>query len=352
MSVRTHDSEADRPARRVQESERVKTGAAQRAYARRDRRVEGRFAGSASAARDGAATAGRIPFVVAIMVMIGCGLALTLLLTTRAAEASYQLGDARAINRELADERAALQREVAAADSPPELAARARELGMIPAQDPARLLVGPDGMVTVIGEPAPAQGTPAPPLNPPPPTPRQGPAPGERLVPVTTPPRPAPAAEEGNVVAPPPPVSSETPGEIVPAPVDGAAGPVPPEGAPQPPAVPEGPDAMNPPASDVGPAPADGIAPTPAPDPAADAPEAVQQAPPGGAPVRGADDPASAITENRPNPAAPSDEEPSTLETSVSEPAVLAEGAVALVASAENAPGQPPDPRTPREEAR
>lgn len=295
MSVRTHNSEADRPTRRVQAAEQVKTGAAQRAYTRRNRRVEGRSAGSVLAARDGSPTAGRIPFVVAIMVMIGCGLALTLLLTTRAAEASYQLGDARAINRELADERAALQREVAAADSPPELAARARELGMIPAQDPARLLVGPDGMVTVIGEPAPAQGTPAPPLNPPPPIPRQGPAPGERLVPVTTtPPRPAPPVEEGSVVASPPPMSGAAPGDGAPA--DGAADPAPTESAPPPPAVPAETGTTNPPEEGVDPAPADGVAPTPAPA------------------------------------AAPAE---------VSVPAV-----------SENAPGQPPDPRTPREEVR
>lgn len=266
MSVRTHHSEAGRPARRVQVAERVKTGAAQRAYTRRNHRVEGRSAGSVLVAREGAATAGRIPFVVAIMVMIGCGLALTLLLTTRAAEASYQLGDARAINRELADERAALQREVAAADSPPELAARARELGMIPAQDPARLLVGSDGMVTVVGEPAPAQGTPAPPLNPPPLTPRQGPAPGERLVPVTTtPPRPAPAAEEENAVASPPPLSGEAVEDGAQAPSGGAADPAPMEGAAQPPAVPAEAGTTNPPAAGGDPVPADDSAPTPAP---------------------------------------------------------------------------------------
>jgi hypothetical protein len=89
--------------------------------------------------------AARIPFVAAIIAMLGCGLALTLLLTTRAAEDSYQLGDARQLNRTLAEERAALQRDVEAADSAPELAARARELGMIPAKDPARLVIGADG---------------------------------------------------------------------------------------------------------------------------------------------------------------------------------------------------------------
>ncbi|MEU2123714.1 hypothetical protein [Nocardia niwae] len=184
MSVRTRTVEAPgRVARRVQDAERVKSGAAQRAYARRRMRAE---TGSDSAflptVRRSAMTA-RIPFVTAIIALLGCGLALTLLLTTRAAEDSYQLGDARATNRRLADERAALQREVEVADSAPELALRARELGMIPAKDPARLLIGPDGSVTVIGKPAPAQGTPVPPLNA---SPSSRSPQGERVVPVTT----------------------------------------------------------------------------------------------------------------------------------------------------------------------
>ncbi|MEU7633917.1 hypothetical protein AB0C34_28750 [Nocardia sp. NPDC049220] len=188
MSVRTRTVEAPgRIARRVQDAERVKSGAAQRAYARRRLRAEGRSDAMPPAMRR-SAMAARIPFVTAIIALLGCGLALTLLLTTRAAEDSYQLGDARATNRKLADERAALQREVEAADSAPELAARARELGMIPAKDPARLLIAPDGTVTVIGTPTPAQGAPVPPLNVSPSGPRVGnpQARGERVIPVTT----------------------------------------------------------------------------------------------------------------------------------------------------------------------
>ncbi|MBF6340258.1 hypothetical protein IU450_30855 [Nocardia abscessus] len=180
--------------------------------------------------------AARIPFVTAIIALLGCGLALTLLLTTRAAEDSYQLGDARATNRRLADERAALQREVEAADSAPELAARARELGMIPARDPARLLVGPDGSVTVIGKPTPAQGTPVPPLNA---SPSARPW-GERVVPVTTTPgapapgRPSTGPQNPQVNAAPAPGSPvpTSPAAVVPP----SALPAPPAEAPQPPA--------------------------------------------------------------------------------------------------------------------
>ncbi|MBH0780105.1 hypothetical protein IT779_27910 [Nocardia sp. NEAU-351] len=178
-----------RVARRVQAAERVKSGAAQRAYAKRRTRAEQRSDTPALPKARRSVTAARVPFVVAIIALLGCGLALTLLLTTRAAEDSYQLGDARRLNSTLAEERAALQRQVEAADSAPELAARARELGMIPAKDPARLVVAPDGTVTVIGDPTPAQGAPAPPLDgTPTPSgqPGQAQGQGERVVPVSS----------------------------------------------------------------------------------------------------------------------------------------------------------------------
>ncbi|MBD0322928.1 MAG: hypothetical protein ICV72_06005 [Aldersonia sp.] len=109
--------------------------------------------------------AARIPFVATLFGLLGCGLALTLLLTTRAAEDSYELSAARADNQRLSEEKATLQRDVETADSAPDLAAKARNLGMIPAKDPARLVVGPDGGVVVVGTPTPAQGAPVPLLN-------------------------------------------------------------------------------------------------------------------------------------------------------------------------------------------
>lgn len=232
MSVRTRTVEAPgRIARRVQAAERVKSGAAQRAYAKRRMRAEQSGDQHDLPKQRASAMAARIPFVAAIIALLGCGLALTLLLTTRSAEDSYQLGDARATNRKLADERAALQREVEAADSAPELAARARELGMIPAKDPARLVIGPDGGVTVIGKPTPAQGAPVPPLNSSPAAPTVPPtgnaqARGERLVPVTTAPPTQPnTGQPANAVAgqasptPSPTPASPTSSPVVQAPV-------------------------------------------------------------------------------------------------------------------------------------
>ncbi|MET9217162.1 hypothetical protein ABZX36_34665, partial [Nocardia sp. NPDC003239] len=230
MSVRTSTvAVPGRTARRVEAAERVKSGAAQRAYARK--RTREQLLDGIELPERASTMAGRIPFVTAIIGLLGCGLALTLLLTTRAAEDSYQLGDARTVNRKLADERAALQREVAAADSAPELAARARELGMIPAKDPARLVLGPGGEVTVIGTPTPAQGAPVPPLNGPPtttpnPAPGHAQAQGERVVPVQ------PGASTTGPATP-----SGTPANVLAAPAAQGAAPAPAPVAPQAPAV-------------------------------------------------------------------------------------------------------------------
>lgn len=142
------------------------SGAAKRAYLRRTQRAQasGVEPGVLPRQRRSVMSA-RIPFVATIIGLVGCGIVLTLLLTTGAAGDSYKLGRARDINQKLMNERALLQREVESADSAPDLAARARKLGMIPAKDPAHLVVAPDGSVTVVGKPVPAQGQPVPLLN-------------------------------------------------------------------------------------------------------------------------------------------------------------------------------------------
>ncbi|MEU5842770.1 hypothetical protein [Rhodococcus sp. NPDC047139] len=144
--------------------------AAQRAYQRRSRRAaqlgvepietRGRTTGAGRVRT-------RIPFVATIIALLGVGMVVTLLLTTRATEDSYQLSAARAQNEELAQKRAVLQRDVAAAESAPALAVAAAELGMIPAGQVARIVVAPDGSVQVVGDPAPAEGLPPAPLDPP-----------------------------------------------------------------------------------------------------------------------------------------------------------------------------------------
>ena len=161
MTVQVSSTEM-RPARADNRS-----GAAERAYKKRTQRAavhNGSAIAVSGKNRTGTLTA-RIPFVATILVLLATGLAVTLLLTTRSAEDSYQLSAARAHNQSLAEEKAALQRDVETANSAPKLAEEAAKLGMVPANDPARLVVHPDGSVEVVGKPAPASGAPVPPLD-------------------------------------------------------------------------------------------------------------------------------------------------------------------------------------------
>ncbi|AOW92838.1 hypothetical protein BFN03_09540 [Rhodococcus sp. WMMA185] len=154
-------STTTRPARTEKRS-----GAAERAYKKRTQRASARGgSGDAAPGRNRTALAARIPFVAAIIGLLGVGLVVTLLLTTRSAEDSYQLSAARAQNQALAQQKAALERDVETANSAPKLAEEAAKLGMVPAKDPARLVVHEDGSVEVVGTPAPASGSPVPPLD-------------------------------------------------------------------------------------------------------------------------------------------------------------------------------------------
>ncbi|GAA3077474.1 hypothetical protein GCM10010464_47060 [Pseudonocardia yunnanensis] len=126
----------------------------------------------------------RPQFVLLVMVLLAVGLVATLWLSTAAAGGSYHLQSARAAALALSQQSERLHREVADLESAPELARRAEALGMVPVQDSARLVVAPDGSVTVVGQPRAAV---APPPPPPPPAPVQ-PAP--------------PAGQQGTPAAP------------------------------------------------------------------------------------------------------------------------------------------------------
>ncbi|OBK16717.1 hypothetical protein [Mycobacterium asiaticum] len=145
----------------------------------------------------------RVPFVVLVIGSLGVGLALTLWLSTDAAERSYQLSHARERTRMLQQQKEALERDVREAESAPALAEAARKQGMIPTRDTAHLVQAPDGNWVVVGTPKPADGVPPPPLNsklpdegpPPPPKPpvtppevavRVLPAPGDPAQPART----------------------------------------------------------------------------------------------------------------------------------------------------------------------
>jgi hypothetical protein len=126
----------------------------------------------------------RPQFVLLVMVLLAVGLVATLWLSTAASAGSYHLQSARAAALVLSQQSERLHREVADLESAPELARRAEALGMVSVQDSARLVVAPDGSVTVVGQPRAAV---APPPPPPPPAPVQ-PAP--------------PAGQEGTPAAP------------------------------------------------------------------------------------------------------------------------------------------------------
>jgi hypothetical protein len=160
-------------------SQRTQVGA-DRAYARRDERLR-RLVGGVRPQRTAAPT-GRAKFVLLIMSLLVGGLVATLWLSTAASADSYRLQDARAALTTLTQQDESLHREVAQLASAPELARQAEQLGMVRVEDPARLVVAPDGGVTVVGKPQAA------PQPPPPPAPAAGAQiGGNPVLPPTTP---------------------------------------------------------------------------------------------------------------------------------------------------------------------
>lgn len=151
-SPRTRDTDAQR---RVPEP-RTRSAAAERAYARRRRMVGGRHPGASY----------RAPFVVLVMGLLGLGLVTTLWLSTTSSADSIKLERIQAQNDKAAQRVEQLRHQVASESSAPVLSARAGQLGMVPAGDPARLVVLPDGSVIVIGTPKPAPAPPPPPVQP------------------------------------------------------------------------------------------------------------------------------------------------------------------------------------------
>ncbi|HZZ46844.1 MAG TPA: hypothetical protein VFE65_08170 [Pseudonocardia sp.] len=143
-----------------------RSGAAvDKAYARRAGRRE-RSEGAVSPESEG-----RSQFVLLIMVLLGVGLIASLWLSTTAAADSYRLDAARQSTRALSERIEIVHSQIAAMQSAPALARAARSLGMVQQTEVARLVVAPDGQVTVFGTPkaavapvAPSVAVPAPTL--------------------------------------------------------------------------------------------------------------------------------------------------------------------------------------------
>ena len=184
---------ATAPAHRRDTSDR--SPAVARAYARRAQRAAPRHGCPDSADA-------RTPFVMVVMALLAMALIATLWLSTAATADSYHLESARKTVRDLTERSEGLSRAVATLETAPELARRARELGMVPAGDPARLIVGPDGTVTLIGEPRRAVAPPPPPPPPPPLPLPPSPAPPPAVAPVS-PGQPLPAQPVSPVLVQP-----------------------------------------------------------------------------------------------------------------------------------------------------
>jgi hypothetical protein len=142
--------------------------AAERAYARRAQRVElmkreqdpEAAAKPAAKAKKSKWPSSRASFVLMMMGLLVAGVVATLWLSTQAIADSYRLEQLRGDNAKMAEQVDSLQRDVTKQDSASQLAQRAQALGMVPGGDPARLVVGKDGSITVVGDPQKAKGDP------------------------------------------------------------------------------------------------------------------------------------------------------------------------------------------------
>jgi hypothetical protein len=168
---------------------RGRSAAVERAYQRRAQRTE-RAAGFGPAVKTERkpGSASRATFVVLVMVLLVGGVVATLWFSTQATADAYRLEQAKKDTAALAVRVAQLQRQVAEQDSAPSLGGRALQLGMVPAGDPAHLVVGADGSVTMIGTPSVAKPPPPPPTTTPPATTTQATTTTQANATTTTPP--------------------------------------------------------------------------------------------------------------------------------------------------------------------
>lgn len=151
--------ERDPAAQPATRATRGRTTAAQRAYARKANRKQRWLRGGLPK------FAPRTPFVLLVMGLLAAGVMVTLFLSISAVSDSYRLEDAKKKTTDLTSRVEQLKADVAKGESPEVLYDQARKLGMVPAPDPGRIKVNPDGSVSVTGSPTPATTTPPPPSS-------------------------------------------------------------------------------------------------------------------------------------------------------------------------------------------
>jgi hypothetical protein len=115
-----------------------------------------------SAGRHDSRSARRAPFAVLVFGLLGGGLVLLLGLNTASAANELRRHDLAARDESVAASLVEMRNAVAASAAPQNLARHAAEYGMVPAGNPAFLVVGAAGSVRVLGSPAPATAPPLP----------------------------------------------------------------------------------------------------------------------------------------------------------------------------------------------
>ncbi len=142
----------------------------------------------------------RAPFVLLVLGLIGAGLCALLAINTGAAADEVRQRELTTTNADTQDQAQQLQVEIAAKQAPAALASAARALGMVPNPNPAFLVVGADGKVSVLGSPAKVVG----------PTPKPTPTPTPSSTPSATPSATATAGASVTPTAPSPATPTPT----------------------------------------------------------------------------------------------------------------------------------------------
>jgi hypothetical protein len=105
--------------------------------------------------------AARTPFFLLVLGLIGGGMCALLALNTASAANELRRHDLAVKDASIANTLVQLHNDVAQSSAPQNLASAARELGMVPAGNPAFLVMGSGTSVRLLGSPAAATGAPA-----------------------------------------------------------------------------------------------------------------------------------------------------------------------------------------------
>ncbi|MBN9610984.1 MAG: hypothetical protein BGO26_08635 [Actinobacteria bacterium 69-20] len=98
----------------------------------------------------------RVPFVVALIAVLGGGVGSVLYLNTKMDESGMRTEQATMTSAQLRLQIEELGRTIADLGATPRLAQEAQAMGLVPAGDAAIMTIGTDGKATLIGTPAPA----------------------------------------------------------------------------------------------------------------------------------------------------------------------------------------------------